>query len=518
MPGSGLVPMLDADKYGDLQRLYKLFGRPNVTEGPGVLKAALKKSIAVRGQAINEGIAVGPATSAAPAGTTVNGTNVDVDVEAAAVSRAKGKGKESDVAVSGPPAGTGSGMSAAAAASAALRWVQDVLDLKDKFDRILRDGFSDDKGIQTAINEAFQTFINENKKAPEYISLFIDENLKKGLKGKTEDEVDVVLEKTIILFRFLIDKDVFERYYKAHLAKRLLNNRSVSEDAERNMVAKLKVESGYQFTQKLEGMFNDMRLSSDTMKAFERHLGKVEPLGYDLGVTVLTSTYWPGDPVQSKCNLSPILTRGLQTFERFYVERHSGRKLTWQASLGSADVKVQFKNRAHELNVSTYGLVVLLLFEDSEEGEELSLQDIKSATQIPDADLCRALQSLACGKYRILTKNPRSRDVNPNDKFSFNVGFTCPLAKIKIQTIIGKVESGAERTETQERVDEERRHQIEACIVRIMKDRKTMTHNDLIHEVARQLMAVQPTTARDQEAHRVSHRCECSLPALGFSG
>jgi len=106
-------------------------------------------------------------------------------------------------------------------------------------------------------------------------------------------------------------------------------------------------------------------------------------------------------------------------------------------------------------------LVVLLLFEDSEEGEELSLQDIKSATQIPDADLCRALQSLACGKYRILTKNPRSRDVNPNDKFSFNVGFTCPLAKIKIQTIIGKVESGAERTETQERVDEERRHQIE---------------------------------------------------------
>ena len=52
-----------------------------------------------------------------------------------------------------------------------------------------------------------------------------------------------MLEKTIVLFRFIIDKDIFERYYKSHLAKRLLNNRSVSEDAERNMVAKLKVES-----------------------------------------------------------------------------------------------------------------------------------------------------------------------------------------------------------------------------------------------------------------------------------
>jgi hypothetical protein len=34
---------------------------------------------------------------------------------------------------------------------------------------------------------------------------------------------------------------VFEKYYKQHLAKRLLLGRSVSDDAERNMIAKLKV-------------------------------------------------------------------------------------------------------------------------------------------------------------------------------------------------------------------------------------------------------------------------------------
>ena len=31
--------------------------------------------------------------------------------------------------------------------------------------------------------QAFGTFINMNEKAPEFISLFIDDNLKKGLKG-----------------------------------------------------------------------------------------------------------------------------------------------------------------------------------------------------------------------------------------------------------------------------------------------------------------------------------------------
>ena len=36
-------------------------------------------------------------------------------------------------------------------------------------------------------------------------------------------------------------KDVFERYYKQHLAKRLLLNKSVSDDAEKGMISRLKV-------------------------------------------------------------------------------------------------------------------------------------------------------------------------------------------------------------------------------------------------------------------------------------
>lgn len=49
------------------------------------------------------------------------------------------------------------------------------------------------------------------------------------------------MDKTMVLFRFLLEKDVFERYYKTHLAKRLLLNKSVSDDFEKNMISKLKV-------------------------------------------------------------------------------------------------------------------------------------------------------------------------------------------------------------------------------------------------------------------------------------
>ena len=60
----------------------------------------------------------------------------------------------------------------------------------------------------------------------------------------TEQEIEAVLDKSMVLFRFLQEKDVFERYYKQHLAKRLLLNKSVSDDSEKNMISKLKVSVG----------------------------------------------------------------------------------------------------------------------------------------------------------------------------------------------------------------------------------------------------------------------------------
>ena len=63
----------------------------------------------------------------------------------------------------------------------------------------------------------------------------------------TEQEIEVVLDKCMVLFRFLQEKDVFERYYKQHLAKRLLLDKSMSDDSEKNMISKLKVRIIYMY-------------------------------------------------------------------------------------------------------------------------------------------------------------------------------------------------------------------------------------------------------------------------------
>ena len=39
--------------------------------------------------------------------------------------------------------------------------------------------------------------------------------------------MDATLDRAMVLFRFLQEKDLFEKYYKQHLAKRLLSGRTV---------------------------------------------------------------------------------------------------------------------------------------------------------------------------------------------------------------------------------------------------------------------------------------------------
>ena len=63
-------------------------------------------------------------------------------------------------------------------------------------------------------------------------------------QGMSEDDVEATLDKVMMLFRYLQEKDVFEKYYKQHLAKRLLSGRTVSDDAERSLLVKLKTECG----------------------------------------------------------------------------------------------------------------------------------------------------------------------------------------------------------------------------------------------------------------------------------
>lgn len=424
--------------------------------------------------------------------------------------------------------------------SDAVQYIQKLLELKDRFDLFLAKSFNNDKEFLKMIAKDFEHFLNLNPRSPEYLSLFIDDKLKKGAKGMTEIEIEQVLEKTMVLFRYLQDKDIFERYYKQHLAKRLLLNKSVSDDSEKNMISKLKTECGCQFTSKLEGMFKDMAISNSTMEEFKTHCLNMNAdlFGVDLSVRVLTTGFWPTHQTPPKTILPRVASDSFEVFKRFYLNKHNGRQLNLQAQLGWADLNATFFGvvkreetdmsmglqaqpqqqmqmqmlqmpntkylhdpglepaassssrpsppRRHIISVSTHQMCILMLYNDR---DTFTCKELADRTGIADKDLHRALMSLAMGKQnqRILIKNPKTKEIEPDHSFTINDSFTSKLHRVKIQAIACRGESEPERKETRSKVDEDRKHEIEAAIVRIMKARKQMSHSGLITEVTEQL-------------------------------
>ncbi|XP_071427473.1 cullin-4A [Pithys albifrons albifrons] len=362
--------------------------------------------------------------------------------------------------------------------------VQELLDFKDKVDHIIEVCFQKNEKFINLMKESFETFINKRPNKPaELIAKYVDSKLRAGNKEATDEELERILDKIMIIFRFIHGKDVFEAFYKKDLAKRLLVGKSASVDAEKSMLSKLKHECGAAFTSKLEGMFKDMELSKDVMVQFKQYMqNQSDPGNIDLTVNILTMGYWPTyTPMEVHLNSEMIKLQ--EVFKTFYLGKHSGRKLQWQTTLGHAVLKAEFREGKKEFQVSLFQTLVLLMFN---EGDEFSFEEIKMATGVEDSELRRTLQSLACGKARVLIKNPKGKDVEDGDKFIFNGDFKHKLFRIKINQIQMK-ETVEEQVSTTERVFQDRQYQIDAAIVRIMKMRKTLGHNLLVSELYNQL-------------------------------
>lgn len=396
-------------------------------------------------------------------------------------------------------------------------FVKGVLTMRKKYSEVVEGAFRSEKRCQKRLRESFEDFLNADSRAASCLAVYVDELLRGGLKGLSEARVDEELNKVILIFRYLQDKDVFESFYKQHLAKRLLNQRSVSEEAERAMVSLLKAECGYQFTSKLEGMFNDMRISRDTRESYRNFKlmqqqqaivsGESKSSGMvDIEVDVLTTGYWPSQAVP-QCILPNSVKSAIERFNTFYLQKHTGRKLSWQTSTGSAELRATFgegsKLRRHDFCVSTYQMCALVLFNDS---PTKTLAQIREATNIPDAELRRHLISLCTPKHRVLRKSSRGKIIASDETFTFNKDFTSKLKRVKIPLVsmketqrdssgnltkngigsgVGDLDNGMVPVPAS--VEEDRRHAVEAAIVRIMKARKSLHHNDLIAEVSKQL-------------------------------
>uniref|UniRef100_A0A0K0E0R4 CULLIN_2 domain-containing protein n=1 Tax=Strongyloides stercoralis TaxID=6248 RepID=A0A0K0E0R4_STRER len=389
-----------------------------------------------------------------------------------------------------------------------VKLIENLIGLRDRCENFLINAFHRDEQIKRSLIEDFEYFVNLSRRTPEYLSLYIDDRLKKHLKEQ-EGDIEAATSKAMILFKYIVDKDMFETYYRKHLSKRLLNSKTALDYSEKHVVDKIKHECGGSFTSKMDGMFQDVEAAQLIQTTYKEYCqNNPSSSGIDLSIKVLKPINWPSSIGEEAVNIPSELTSAFDHFCTFYTHKFKSRKLKLHWGLGTAELKVTFYNKIKnddksqlENSTSSVNLGVrketkilivptthMLMLLEFNKREKLTFKELKDSTKLPEKDLKRALMSVSMGKanQRILTRTVGAgKEIQQTDEFIINDNFTSKFAKIRITNVTGKteVENENERRKTKEVLETDRKAEIDAAIVRVMKARKTLNHNNLITEV-----------------------------------
>ncbi|XP_075778807.1 cullin-2 isoform X2 [Pelodiscus sinensis] len=372
------------------------------------------------------------------------------------------------------------------------QFVESVLEVHSKFVQLINTVLNGDQHFMSALDKALTSVVNYREpksicKAPELLAKYCDNLLKKSAKGMTENEVEDKLTSFITVFKYIDDKDVFQKFYARMLAKRLIHGLSMSMDSEEAMINKLKQACGYEFTSKLHRMYTDMSVSADLNNKFNNFI-KNQDATIDLGISfqiyVLQAGAWPLTQAPSSTFAIPQeLEKSVQMFELFYSQHFSGRKLTWLHYLCTGEVKMNYLCKPYVAMVTTYQMAVLLAFNNS---ETVSYKELQDSTQMNEKELTKTIKSLL--DVKMINHDLDKEDIEAESTFSLNMNFSSKRTKFKITTSMQK-DTPQEMEQTRSAVDEDRKMYLQAAIVRIMKARKVLRHNALIQEVISQSRA-----------------------------
>lgn len=371
---------------------------------------------------------------------------------------------------------------------------ESLIDIHEHQTKLIKKVFLSYPGFITSLDKGFNNTINKFSRnngpshqksaikvspVPDLLVRHCDQLLKKGAKGLNENDLDDKLAGVVTIFKYIEDKDVFNKIYSKHLARRLIYFQSQSMDAEEVMIKKLKQVCGHEYTGKLQRMLTDIKISEDLATKFVDSLGS-DPsicLGLSFNILVMQAGAWPLQVPQSSFTIPQELERSLQQFEKFYQVNFNGRKLLWHHALSTCDVKFNHLSRTYVMHTSVHIMSIIVLFNNV---DTMTFAEISTTTGIGQDDLLRYLQLLVDNDIMLCD----NKKLSTESRFMPNFNYQNKRPKFKLMSQFR--ESAQETERTLNTVTEDRKMFLQAVIVRTMKARKKLHHKALVEEVVRQ--------------------------------
>jgi len=419
---------------------------------------------------------------------------------------------------------------------------------------VVEDAFYSNVAFQRALNQACESFVNSVDSAPALLAHFIHELLEENsARNATIDglEIDssspcpahldgVAVDEWAIratrLFRFLSDKQAFQRAYARKLAHRLVFNTSRSRVAELNVLDLLAALCGTEYTSRLKRMFGDIDSSVQLTREYTGGLEKQAQ--FHLNVLVLSSGAWPSDEkafentaMNGGANSnsgSAAQTAALRAriraersereaaaflalpnrigaacteFSQYYTANRPKRKLTWAYSQCRVWLSGRIERTGGDtvLLETTISQAAILLHIDSQKGRSTcTTQALASSLGLVPELVNGAVRALV--RAGVLINTEGGVEVEIAEKLRTKRRMDGEYAVVRVALVTTDADVTAQESEAKKRArgarEGDRRTQIAAVMVRIMKSERSMKEDELFKRAEKSLAAwFTPTVA-----------------------
>ncbi|XP_023240489.1 cullin-5-like [Centruroides sculpturatus] len=312
----------------------------------------------------------------------------------------------------------------------------------------------------------------------------------------TSDEIEGKLKEVLLVLKYVQNKDVFMRYHKAHLTRRLILDSSADSEKEENMVEWLRdVGMPADYVNKLARMFQDIKVSEDLNQQFKDvHRNNKGSIADSINIKILNAGAWARGSERVQVSLPLELEDFIPEVEEFYRHKHNGRKLQWYHHMSNGTIAFSNIAGKFDLDVTTFQMAVLFAW-NQRPNDRISFENLRLATELPDAELRRTLWSLVAFpklKRQVLICSPDAKtpkDFDDSTQFWVNQEFAVikngKLQKRGKVNLIGRLQLSTEKSkeEDNESIVQLRILRTQEAIVKIMKMRKRITNAQLQTEL-----------------------------------
>ncbi|XP_049954882.1 cullin-5 isoform X3 [Schistocerca serialis cubense] len=332
------------------------------------------------------------------------------------------------------------------------KYVERLLELFHQFSVLVSDAFNDDPRFLTSRDKAYRHVVNDTQvfrlelpskqsaglksqpesKCPELLANYCDMLLRKTPLSKklTSDEIENKLRDVLLVLKYVQNKDVFMRYHKAHLTRRLILDTSADSEKEENMVEWLReVGMPADYVNKLARMFQDIKVSEDLNQQFkEQYRNTRGSIADSINIKILNAGAWARGSERVTVSLPLELEDYIPEVEDFYKKKHSGRKLQWYHHMSNGTITFANNVGRYDVDVTTFQMAVLFAW-NQRPYDKIPYENLRLATELPDPELRRTLWSLvAFPKLRrqVLSYEPEvqsPKDFEENTMFWVNQEF-----------------------------------------------------------------------------------------------